>query len=128
MALGPEGKKEANVTVDQTNGSKGRNGRDRGGLTQAEAHRMCERLLEFGVASAEQRFDGLALVRRVELKANPAKVGEFLFLAILDDGRRYEARSLSVTPHIEWCDIAGCTCTGFARTRSPIEYGAAFDD
>jgi len=82
MALGPEGKKEANVTVDQTNGSKGRNGRDRGGLTQAEAHRMCERLLEFGSASVVQRFHRPALMRRGELKANPTKVGEFLFLAI----------------------------------------------
>ncbi len=117
--------------ADQANrarGSKGGNRRDWDRLTRAEAHRLCERLLEFGAASAVQRFDGTALVRRVELKVNPARVGEFLFLAILDDGRCFEARSLPAVPYIEWCEIAGCSCMDFAGTRSPIEFGATFDD
>ena len=113
--------------TDRTNGSKGGNTRDWSQLTRAEAHQLCERLLEFGAASAVHRFDGPALVRRVELKANTV-VGEFLFLAILDDGRRYEGRSLPAPPHIEWCEVAGCACMGFACTRSPIEFGATFND
>ncbi len=114
--------------ADQTHGSKAGTGQDWSHLTREEAQRLCERLLEFGAASAVQRFDGPSLVRRVELKANPARFGEFLFLAILDDGRRNEARTLPDTPYIEWCEVAGCSCMDFAGTRSPIEFGATHDD
>lgn len=79
--------------ADQTsgsNGSKSGNGRDRNLPSCAEAQRMCEPLLELGATSEVQRFDAAVLVRRVELKENPTVVGKFLFLAILDDGRRYE--------------------------------------
>jgi hypothetical protein len=71
---------------------------------------------------------GSVLVRRVELKVNPARAGEFLFLAILDDRRRYEARSLPTAPYIQWCAVAGCSCMDFSGTRSPIEFGSPFDD
>ncbi len=43
--------------ADQTNGSngsKGGNERDWNRLARAEAHQLCERLLEFGAASAGQ--------------------------------------------------------------------------
>jgi len=67
-------------------------------------------------------------MHRVELKANPAKDVESLFLAILVDGRRYEGCGLAKLPYIVWCDALNRTCMGFARTRSPIEFSAPNDD
>jgi hypothetical protein len=64
----------------------------------------------------------------VELKANPAKDVEFLFLAILVDGRRDEGRSLAKPPYTVSCDAPNRTCMGCARTRSSIEFGATHDD
>jgi hypothetical protein len=75
-----------------------------------------------------RRFDAISPVWRVELKVNPAREGEFLFLAILANSVRYEGRTLPVSPYIRWCGTAGCTCKGFARTCSPIEVSVPIYD
>jgi hypothetical protein len=98
-------------------------------MTRQRALELSKRLLEYGSSSAIQCFDEAAMpVRRVEMKVNPAKHGEFLLLAILADGRCYEGRSRAERQDIEWCKTPNCTCMEFARTRSPIHFGASIDD
>jgi len=77
-------------------------------------------------ASLPNRHDGHEV--RQEEHPTQSLIPNSGFLAILDDGRRYEGRTVPTARRIAWCAVAGCTCMGFARTRSPIEFDAAIGD
>lgn len=102
--------------------------KDEGPMNRERASAMLQQLLQFGAASAIEQFDATSPVQRVELKANPARQHEFLFLAFTQDGYRFEGRLKHGMYHVDWCTRANCTCMAFARTRSPIEFGLTIDE
>jgi len=90
-------------------------GRHDGPMTCRRALEMNKGLLEY--AGAVQRFDEAAApVRRVELQVNQTRQGEFLFLAIVADGKRLEGRGLAKPPYIERCQKPDGTCMDTSQT------------
>ncbi len=85
-------------------------------------------LLQEVAQVASDKFDGVSPVRRVALKINPEVFGEFLVMATLSDGQRFEARVQSATHAIVWCEVSRCNCIGFARTVSPLEAGMTIEE
>ncbi|MBA3823067.1 MAG: hypothetical protein H0X24_04060 [Ktedonobacterales bacterium] len=87
-----------------------------------------ESLLQIVSQNAMDKFDTCSPVRRVVMKINPSVYGEFLVMAILRNGQRFEAQVQGTTHAIVWCEIPNCNCVGFARTASPLEAGMTIED
>ncbi|MBA3826151.1 MAG: hypothetical protein H0X24_19910 [Ktedonobacterales bacterium] len=95
---------------------------------RAQVRHGARALLQEVSQVAVAKFDRVSPVRRVALKINPAVFGEFLVMATLSDGQRYEARVQSATHAIVWCEVSQCNCIGFARTVSPLEASMTIED
>lgn len=98
-------------------------------MTPGHITAMIEQMLEAAVSYAVATFDEtVGPVRRVVLKANPAVRNQFLVMALLHNGQRFEGRIQLGKAGIVWCHTPNCNCMGFARARSRIEAGATIDD
>ncbi len=90
---------------------------------------MIQQMLTAASADALAEFDDtVGQVRRVVLKANPAVQGQFLVMALLHNGQRFEGRIQMGKAGIVWCHTPNCNCMGFVRAKSRIEAGATIDD
>lgn len=98
-------------------------------MTPQQMHALAQQMLIAASLDATAWFDEtVSPVRRVAIKANPAVTGQFLVMAVLQNGQRYEGRIQSGKRGIDWCATPNCNCMGFARTRSRFELGATIED
>ena len=97
-------------------------------MNKQQAHNLMTQILEVICADAVRRFDAIAPVRRVVLKVNPARYGEFVCMATLSDEQRFEGRLQQSTRKVVWCSKPNCQCIGVISLKSPVEAGATIDD
>ena len=97
-------------------------------MNKQQAQNLMNQILQAICADAVRRFDTIAPVRRVVLKVNPARYGEFVCMAILSDEQRFEGRLQQSTRKVVWCLTPNCQCIGVIALKSPLEAGATIDD
>jgi hypothetical protein len=98
-------------------------------MTPEQRYAFAQQMLIAASKYAMARFDeAVSPVRRVSIKVNPAVRNQFLVMAVLQNGQRFEGRIQGGVKGIEWCSTPNCNCMGFARARSRLELGMTIED